>query len=64
MSARWVAAVAVDLAALIPLRRRKSPPARFDAHVLPQWPVSCTVHGLQYASNLEPGCGCGTGGAR
>jgi hypothetical protein len=61
VSARWLTAVAVvDLAALLPRRRRVVPLyAGFGQRpVLPQTWLPCTGCGGRYVSNLEPTCGC------
>lgn len=62
MTARWLAAAAaVDLAALLPRRRRAVPLyAGFDAGrpVVVQRFVVCAAHGARYTSTIEPTCEC------
>ena len=68
VTGRWLAAfAAVDIAALLPWRpRRTSVYASFGPHpVLSQNWLECEDHGFAgFVSVLEPGCGCTpTGGA-
>lgn len=59
MTARLLAAfAALDLGVLLARCLRRRPDYATFTPIMRQWPVDCTVHGLQYASHLEPGCGC------